>query len=202
MRFSVGESTRNVCSGQSYGLGRDAWWERLCCVTAVPGGPRYFRACLWRTESGSLRVWVTGGHSAPEKFMQVYHVGAMAKGIVRQLSQRKSAPDARSNGAASGLATLTALRCLPPPRKRLEDYGFIGDLHTGALAGRNGSIDWLCLPRLDSDACFAALLGTNENGHWPLMVDQSINLHPARTPPVRGLFVPREHRGGSPAGER
>jgi GH15 family glucan-1,4-alpha-glucosidase len=49
---------------------------------------------------------------------------------------------------------------------KLEDYGFIGDLHTGALVGANGSIDWLCLPRFDSDACFAALLGNEDNGHW------------------------------------
>jgi GH15 family glucan-1,4-alpha-glucosidase len=49
---------------------------------------------------------------------------------------------------------------------RIEDYGFIGDLHTGALVGRNGSIDWLCLPRFDSDACFAALLGHEAHGCW------------------------------------
>lgn len=49
---------------------------------------------------------------------------------------------------------------------KLEDYGFIGDLHTAALVGANGSLDWLCLPRFDSDACFAALLGTEDNGHW------------------------------------
>ncbi len=48
----------------------------------------------------------------------------------------------------------------------LEDYGLIGDLHTGALVGRNGSIDWLCLPRFDSGACFAALLGDERHGHW------------------------------------
>lgn len=48
----------------------------------------------------------------------------------------------------------------------IEDYGFIGDLHTGALVGRNGSIDWLCLPRFDSDACFAAVLGTESHGCW------------------------------------
>ena len=49
---------------------------------------------------------------------------------------------------------------------KLEDYGFISDLEAGALVGRNGSLDWLCLPRFDSDACFAALLGTEENGYW------------------------------------
>jgi len=51
---------------------------------------------------------------------------------------------------------------------KLEDYGFIGDTHTGALVGINGSIDWLCTPRFDSDACFAALLGDEKNGHWQI----------------------------------
>jgi GH15 family glucan-1,4-alpha-glucosidase len=51
---------------------------------------------------------------------------------------------------------------------RLEDYGFVGDTHTGALIGRNGSIDWLCTPRFASDACFAALLGNEKNGCWQI----------------------------------
>ena len=51
---------------------------------------------------------------------------------------------------------------------RIEDYGLIGDTHTAGLVGRNGSIDWLCLPRFDSGACFAALLGDPRHGHWSI----------------------------------
>ncbi|MGH7985143.1 MAG: glycoside hydrolase family 15 protein [Candidatus Binataceae bacterium] len=52
--------------------------------------------------------------------------------------------------------------------QRIEDYAIVGNTQTVAMVGRNGSIDWLCMPRFDAGACFAALLGDKENGSWLL----------------------------------
>ena len=65
---------------------------------------------------------------------------------------------------------------------KIEDYALIGDCHTGALVSRAGSIDWLCWPRFDSAACFAALLGTAENGFWRM------------SPGAKALAVARRYR--------
>lgn len=67
----------------------------------------------------------------------------------------------------------------------IENYALIGDCKTAALVGRDGSIDWLCWPRFDSPACFAALLGTPENGRWLIA--------PARNP----IAVSRQYRPGT-----
>ncbi|MBF5043094.1 glycoside hydrolase family 15 protein [Aggregicoccus sp. 17bor-14] len=69
------------------------------------------------------------------------------------------------------------------PRVLIEDHALIGDLHTAALVGKDGAIDFLCLPDFDSDACFASLLGGEDNGFWRI----------SPTQPVQG--VRRRYRG-------
>ena len=59
--------------------------------------------------------------------------------------------------------------------QHIEDYAMVGDTHTAALVGMDGSIDWLCLPRFDSGACFAALLGEARNGRWLLAPEGAVS---------------------------
>ena len=77
----------------------------------------------------------------------------------------------------------TADQALP-----IEDYALIGDCNTTALVGRNGSIDWLCWPRFDSAACFAALLGTQEHGRWMIGPTGS-DIHVSRSYRDGGLVL-------------
>src|SRR3954464_189265 len=65
----------------------------------------------------------------------------------------------------------------------IEDYALIGDCQTAALVSRDGSIDWLCLPRFDSGACFAALLGSADNGRWTIAPQGRITAHRRRYRP-------------------
>jgi GH15 family glucan-1,4-alpha-glucosidase len=64
--------------------------------------------------------------------------------------------------------------------RRIEDYALLGDLQTAVLVDRSGSIDWGCFPRFDSGACFAALLGGPENGHWSLAPVGGLTRHMRR----------------------
>jgi GH15 family glucan-1,4-alpha-glucosidase len=57
---------------------------------------------------------------------------------------------------------------------RIEDYGFLSDTQTAALVSRDGCVDWLCLPRFDSGACFASLVGNRDNGHWRFFQDEPV----------------------------
>jgi GH15 family glucan-1,4-alpha-glucosidase len=78
---------------------------------------------------------------------------------------------------------------------RIEDYALIGNCETAALVGRNGSIDWLCLPRFDSDTCFAALLGAPENGRWIIAPDNAAEIsrrYRNRTLILETTFTTRE----------
>src|SRR3954453_1640561 len=61
--------------------------------------------------------------------------------------------------------TSASLRVMHQPEP-IESYALVGDMQTAALVSRTGSVDWLCFPRFDSSACFASLLGDEENGQW------------------------------------
>jgi len=81
--------------------------------------------------------------------------------------------------------------------QRIEDYALIGDTTAAALVGKNGSIDWLCLPRFDSPACFAALVGEEDNGHWKISpVDADARVSRAYRPGTLILDTTYECRDG------
>ena len=105
----------------------------------------------------------------------------------------------------------TASIARPPDRGslKIEDYALIGDCQTAALVGRNGSIDWLCWPRFDSPACFAALLGAGDNGFWRISPAKPFGSRRAYRPGTLVLETEFETDGGAvtlvdfmPVGER
>ncbi len=67
----------------------------------------------------------------------------------------------------------------------IEDYALLGNCQTAALVARDGSLDWLCFPRFDSTACFAALLGSDEHGRWKI------------APTAEVIAVERRYRDGT-----
>src|SRR5260221_1215653 len=73
----------------------------------------------------------------------------------------------------------------------IEDYAIIGDMQSAALIGRDGSVDWLCVPRFDSSACMAALLGDASNGQWRICPTA------AEGPPARRGPASRRYEGST-----
>ena len=76
-----------------------------------------------------------------------------------------TSPESPKKSSKTSLIDVSTVGFVTP---RIEDHALIGNLQTAALVTLDGTVDWLCLPRFDSDACFAALLGSEDHGCWKI----------------------------------
>ena len=117
--------------------------------------------------------------------------------------RRRHAAGRRAEAAGRVVWLLDRAAAAPWLACAIEDYAVIGDCRSAALVGRDGSIDWLCMPRFDSDACFAALLGDEKNGRWliaPEKPARKIDAALSRRQPDSGNRLHHGHRLGAAAG--
>src|SRR5438876_3467083 len=82
--------------------------------------------------------------------------------------------DSRRRSKSSKSKSKKRKKQMAKEKTKIEDYAFLSDTQTGALVSRDGCVDWLCLPRFDSPACFASLLGDAKNGHWRFFPQEEI----------------------------
>src|SRR6267142_794083 len=84
-------------------------------------------------------------------------------------------PNSRTRGESTKSNSRNKTRSqVAQERTKIEDYAFLSDTQTAALVSRDGCVDWLCLPRFDSPACFASLLGDTKNGHWRFFPEEEV----------------------------
>lgn len=95
-------------------------------------------------------------------------MGKAAGGMIEEMAGQRPRNMADTSYVRTRSSRASLPGVAPEPTVRIEDHALIGDMRTAALVTKEGSIDWLCLPAFDSDACFAALLGTTNNGHWTI----------------------------------
>ena len=129
--------------------------EKKRWVAAVPKGRSEVRLTLTypALESSRLTLFLVSGADK-------------AEAVARVRAGDTALPAGRLR--PSGDVVLVARPGRGRGMKNIADYAVIGDCRSAALVGRDGSIDWLCIPRFDSDACFAALLGDRSNGFWSM----------------------------------